>query len=253
MDEKLSEWLDKQGYPLEMRVAKLFMEKGFFVRQSPYYLDKETDVRRELDLVASRDFTFNERTIRYTFAIECKNNREKPWVAFVSKNHALHDRAFIAQKCATRMGRKFLDCLAKKDYSFNEGLLFKQPEKPAYNLTQAFENKSDSTYSAIYSVAKGSQGLIASYIDYVNYCEIVFPIVVIGGRLFESYIDEENEFKTVEVDRTTLIWGNPIVGMPHTTILIETFRHLNQSIEIYKREIKELNNISADLLEEALY
>src|SRR5688572_25576331 len=163
MDEKLSEWLDKQGYPLEMRVAKLFMKKGFFVRQSPYYLDKETDVRRELDLVASRDFTFNNRAIRYTFAIECKNNREKPWVAFSSKNHTLHDRAFITQKCATRIGLKFLDQLAKKDYNFAEGLLFKQPERPSYNLTQAFENKNDSTYGAIYSVAKGSQSLIAPY------------------------------------------------------------------------------------------
>jgi len=239
MTTKIIEWLDKQGYPLEMRVAKLFIEKGFTVRHSPYYLDQETETRREIDLIASVLLGRDDRALKFTFAIECKNNNDKPWVSFCSKRHSLHPRAFISQKCATNTACKLLDEFAKRDFVFEEGFIFKQPERPAYNITQAFVSDSDKTYAAMYSAAKASWSLIKPYYNAINYNEIVIPLVVIGGKLFESHLDDLGEFKVEEVKRTTVIWSNPLVGMPHTTICIETFDKLNEHLEIYKREIKE--------------
>src|SRR5678816_352941 len=45
-------WLEKQGYPLEMRTASRFDARGFGVEQSFYYV-RGTDPPREIDMYAS--------------------------------------------------------------------------------------------------------------------------------------------------------------------------------------------------------
>lgn len=39
LEKKIEEWLEKQGYPLETRVARAFRNAGFNVVQSDYYRD----------------------------------------------------------------------------------------------------------------------------------------------------------------------------------------------------------------------
>jgi hypothetical protein len=241
LENNLLEWLNEQGYPLEMRVAKLFLESGFTVRQSNYYIDYETNTPREIDLIASKVLTRGSKAIEFNFVIECKNNK-KPWVAFCSNKPTLHERAFIVQKCGTKAAVIFLEQLAFKDPIFNESILFTQPSRTAYNVTQAFDNNSDSTYAAIYTSAKASWSIIEPYYDYNNHYLISIPLVVIAGKLFESYLDLNGEFKVDEVPRSTLIWNNPVVRMPNTTILIETLNNLKNSIKIFKSEISEIPN-----------
>jgi len=238
MITKISDWLDKQGYPLEMKVAKLFREKGFIVRHSPYYLDQESKIRREIDIIASVLLVKENTGLKFTFVVECKNTIEKPWVSFCSKQHSLHPRAFIIQKCATKIAQKLLEEFSKKDIELNEGFIFKQPNRPAYNITQAFTSDNDKAYTAMYSAAKASWSLIKPNYDTINHNEIVIPMVVIGGKLFESFLDESGQFNVEEVKRSTIIWNNPLVGMPNTTIFIETFDALSDHIEVYKKEIK---------------
>lgn len=247
MTPKIKEWLDKQGYPLEMRVAKLFIEKGFAVRHSPYYLDQDTDTRREIDLIASVLLGEGDKALKFTFVVECKNNNDKPWVSFCSKKHSIHPRAYITQKCATKSAQQILDKIAKKDLDFENGYIFTHPDRPAYNITQAFESGSDKTYAAMYSASKASWSLIKPYFSAFNYNEIVIPLVVIGGKLFESYLDDIGDFQVEEVQRSTILWNNPIVGMPHTTIFIETFENLIDRVDIYKKDIKVFHKFFDEL------
>jgi hypothetical protein len=53
-------------------------------------------------------------------------------------------------------------------------------------------------------------------------CEIVFPIVLIDGRLFECYLDQESQVGLSEITSGILLWRNPMVRMPHTIIRILT-------------------------------
>lgn len=247
MTPKLLEWLDKQGYPLEMKVAKLFIEKGFAVRHSPYYLDQDTETRREIDLIASVVLGKDDKATKFSIVIECKNNNDKPWVSFCSKRHSLHPIAYIVQKCATRTAQQILDAIAKKDHNFEDGFLFTHPVRPAYNITQAFENGGDKTYAAMYSASKASWSLIKPNLTQINYAEIVIPLIVIGGKLFESYLDDNGDFQVEEVNRSTIIWNNPVVGMPHTTLFIETYEKLSERIDVYKKDIKEFQRLREEL------
>ncbi|MGA3117871.1 MAG: hypothetical protein ABSF90_25990 [Syntrophobacteraceae bacterium] len=54
LKNKIREWPDKQGYPLEMTVARAFQEAGFYVSSSEYYLDADEKKPREIDVIASQ-------------------------------------------------------------------------------------------------------------------------------------------------------------------------------------------------------
>ncbi|ASZ14131.1 hypothetical protein KTO58_03345 [Chitinophaga pendula] len=67
LKNKVKEWLDKQGYPLEMYVAAAFQESGFKIAQSVMYVDPDSKTPREVDLVAHK--TIEHSGVYISFAI----------------------------------------------------------------------------------------------------------------------------------------------------------------------------------------
>jgi hypothetical protein len=53
VEQRVSEWLTEQGYPLELRVAQAFTGAGAEVKQAEYFKDSETGKFREIDVVAT--------------------------------------------------------------------------------------------------------------------------------------------------------------------------------------------------------
>jgi hypothetical protein len=51
--KNVREWLEGEGFPLEMRVAAAFRKTGFDVRQSSFYMDPESGKGREIDVIAT--------------------------------------------------------------------------------------------------------------------------------------------------------------------------------------------------------
>ena len=105
LEGKIKAWLDNEGYPLEMRVAKSFARAGFGVIQSEYYADPRTNTQREIDLYASLQKSVGDAHWRLAIFAECKAGTSKPWVVFVSEEKAINWRAGIVQRSSTRMGR----------------------------------------------------------------------------------------------------------------------------------------------------
>jgi hypothetical protein len=81
MIPKVREWLEKQGFALEMQAASAFRAAGFDVKQSSYYTDAETQKPREIDVQAQlRSFS---GLVDVKFVVECKSG-SKPWVLLCS-------------------------------------------------------------------------------------------------------------------------------------------------------------------------
>lgn len=51
LHSKVINWLETQGYPLEMTLAKSFSKSGFEIQQPLHFLDPETNTIRETDMV----------------------------------------------------------------------------------------------------------------------------------------------------------------------------------------------------------
>jgi hypothetical protein len=81
MIPKIKDWLEKQGFLLEMTTAAAFPQAGFEVRQCSHYVDPDNGKSREID-VSARDPDFLG-IVDIQFAVECKASK-KPWVLLCS-------------------------------------------------------------------------------------------------------------------------------------------------------------------------
>ena len=247
MIEKLKEWLDKQGYPLEMKVATELLNNDFQPLQSNYYIDPQSEKHREIDVVGQIGFTLNGHNIFFKLIVECKNNIAKPWITFSSNSHIVSEKNFLTQRPSTGIGRSYLDYLYDNNL-FDEADYFKRPSSFAYNATQAFETESDKVYSAMMSIVNATmyrRDKLNSDLKYNKYCEIYFPIIVLGGKLFDCHLDESNEMKVLEVDHKILLWKNNVLGGGNAIIEISTFNS-------FKERLKKLkNDIDTILMEKA--
>ncbi len=84
---KVADWLKKEGYPLEMKVADIFRRNGFGVDQSSYFIDPETGKMREMDVIATAIDKYTSN-INISWVIECKSSKKYPWILFTSKHAA---------------------------------------------------------------------------------------------------------------------------------------------------------------------
>lgn len=232
LNSKLAKWLKEQGYPLEMTVARTFTKVGFHIIQSEYYDDPETGKPREIDVSASIQKSMNKFMGRVGFCVECKLAKDKPWIIFTSLERQLADPARIVQRAASSLGHVLLDRLhTRKD--IQDLPMFRIPERSGYGLTQAFTDKEDIPYSAVMAAAKAALAL-AKRVDaaYVNsICEILFPVVVIDGKLFECYLDRAGEVVTSEIKSGTLVWRGQVIGMPHTIVHIVTLPAIDSFVQ----------------------
>ena len=216
---KVREWIEHQGFPLEMQVANAFLEAGFRTIQADYYTDPDTKASREIDVVASVQSLSGKQLIRLNIVVECKVAKDKPWILLTSSRTRLTPQAQVAQQAATRLGRKLLFKAAELDV-YQQLPLFRSPERPAYGVLQAFASGNDAAYAASMSAAKASASLITEADTERDYklAEIVIPAVVIDGFLFECHLGQGGQLEIESVEDGMLVWRNPIVGMPHTMI-----------------------------------
>ncbi|MFZ1023491.1 MAG: hypothetical protein WAN87_05090 [Thermoplasmata archaeon] len=98
LKKKAEGWLNGEGYPLEMRVARALREAGFLnVNQSETYLDPVEEKWREIDItaaefhvpnVAGETVPFNESFI-VRLVLECTYSGTDPWIVFPRTPNAL--------------------------------------------------------------------------------------------------------------------------------------------------------------------
>lgn len=261
---KITGWLNDQGYPLEMRVASMLQQRGYRVVQSEYFSDPESGDSRELDVVAFKQKTIHQVLFRISLLIECKRSTDKPWILFTSGSTRLADPARVAQRAANRLGRRFLyeACQFPDVQSLP---LFSVMERPAYGITQALTTGKDVCYSSVTSVSKAALATVAELDDLKEsdsktirikrrpskICSIVFPVVVVEGRLFEAFLDSTGSMCVEGIESGVLLWRNPMVGMPHTIINIVDATSFDMFAEEASSSIDKFFDLSETQLSEA--
>jgi hypothetical protein len=111
LENKIRDWLEKQGYPLEMMVARALQEIDAGISQSPYYIDPETEKPREIDVVARWMKTEKNAGGFLKFElflfIECKSQQKGPWIVF--SNGMREEKTFLSMSLpATYNGHSLL-------------------------------------------------------------------------------------------------------------------------------------------------
>lgn len=231
MESKIREWLQTQGYPLEMKVARLFRAHLFNVLQSDYYEDSETGIQRETDVIAAIDCDCGGVMARILFVVECKSSPNKPWVLF-SGGRRLADPARVVQSAGSDLGRRVLSHLCQR-HEIQALAQFRIDEPAGYGITQAFTSGNDVPYLAATSVSKAGAAETKKadnfWIEYGHpVCLFVFPVIVIDAEFVEAHLEVNGDVAVNRISSGTLVWRNRLIGKPHTIIRVMRIEEVEQ-------------------------
>ena len=253
---KVSAWLQTQGYPLEMKVAKAARLNGTFqVRQGWHYLDADTTVSRETDVVLTVSDHYG--LVEINFVIECKSSN-KPWILFLADNVAesystIHSFGFFTEEALNAIFEiKEYMFDVKRDANSSEKntpkrLLWNKGCKiTAYNLTQAFDGNSDAPYAATMSSIKAALWLSKN--SFWSGCgpkfAISIPIVVTSSTLFSCYLNKTNESQLDQIQNGKLFSTQFINGEQRgVNVYITTEDYIEKLIHECQLQATELMNI----------
>ncbi len=217
------DFLKRNGYPFEMKVAKEFQKVGLSVAQSFVYTDSNTQLSREIDVIALyRGVTAEQIVYDVWFIIECKYAKT-PWVLFSSQTNRFMSSSLYSYNDD---GKRWLEHLACKD-EFNNFFVLDKNE--GYGLTATSgkdeeknrEPNRNSGYDAIQKILSFLKSESAIALSPVGFAMFV-PIIAMRGKLFKSKLDEDDEIDCEEIDEAQLYYKESINGVtPKIHIITE--------------------------------
>lgn len=199
--DKVLEWLEKTGFPLEMEAAAAFKGAGFDVRQSFTFLDPREAKGREIDVLAQDPDWFG--VIEISFVIECKAS-PNPWVILTSDDALSNYNRLFAFSIMSEAARS---ALAKRITGLGKlEQYIKRPSRGGYGFRQAFGKESDQAYTATISALTACTSVCknreSSSIPRIAFA---FPVIVIDAPLFECSLGSDGKLHLIKVEQSEFL------------------------------------------------
>ena len=231
--DSVTDWVEKQGYSLEMRVARKFRDTNFEVSQFEHYIDQESQSVRPVDVVASNSRNMKESTVDLKVFVECKYvGNDRAWVIITTpekfdkymyfsrvlrNNHPANWKA-IQTLQGSLVGKLLQFAEGKQEFDFFTG------KTAGYIVRQAFVEKHDYAYEAIVEIGKSveshdseNEKIYKKTIEEFEhsleksenvhappnfglYLSIAIPMVVINGELYESSLADDGRIETQKIE-----------------------------------------------------
>jgi hypothetical protein len=239
--EKVLQWLNETGFPLEMAAASAFRQAGFEVQQSATYVDPQSEKGREIDVLASDPDLIGY--IDLSVVVECKSSTN-PWVVLTSNDalagyQRLRTCAVMPERTYTALSRGRSDNLKVNQYLHGEG-------KCGYGFRQAFSKNADPGYGAAMNVVSACKG-ITSVVPVAGWSTLAasIPIIVVDCLLFECQLQQNGELELVEVDSSAFLFSahipkqtSCIVRVIHRSKLEVTAKWAKSMVDALREDLK---------------
>lgn len=216
--EGIADWLNEGGYPLELYVARTLKELGFFCSKSLFFSDIESQIAREIDIVASK-YAHNElkQFLYIKLVIECKKSSNAFVVLCDSSEEESILRGVLFGNLYTHNRDDMFVTMPfvtadEEDYSkiFPTPVL-NVPSRCGYTLLQAHLKSDSHIYSEVYKLAKAYYYEIQKEVNFrdeitkdensVDREELLntfyshLPVLVVDAPLVEVYLNEAGDTK----------------------------------------------------------
>jgi hypothetical protein len=246
--ERVLDWLEKQGYPLEFRTARAFQDAGFGVRQGTHYRPEEGPPR-EIDVIGDVIAERGESFLRIAYYVECKYTKGRPWVVLSSRSASMAPSACIAQSQGNDLVRSLLWCLAG-DRELHQLSLFSTPRVAGFGGQQAFNDKGkDQFYAAMQGAIDATQGRLRAseprsdetIEESLGYGHLGLPLIVLDGDLFEASWDESQARMRVEArNHVRLHWQGASKWQMRATVDVVTSQGLPEFLDTARDDVNFL-------------
>jgi|TARA_B110000971_G_scaffold157380_1_gene160719 hypothetical protein len=214
--QKVLEWLNKTGFPLEMETASAFRAAGFEIRQSYSYPDPQSDKGREIDVLAIDPDL--RGVIEISFIFECKSSK-KPWVVLTSEDALANYNRLFAFAVTSEAARKSLASRLPKFGALDPYIA--RPSQGGYGFRQAFSENNDSAYAAAIGVIKACAGVARDRQESSIPClAFAFPVIVVDSPLFECSLKNNGYLEIKEVEESEFLFSTHIPDHVGTCIRV---------------------------------
>lgn len=250
-------WLEKEGYPVEMKAARAMQDHGFRVTQGEYVLSQDRETLRETDAIGTlthvkEDYGPQGPTFgchwECVVAAECKAPKN-PWVAFTRKPQVL--QGFMAEfhRFASPVGQTLLRA-AMGSGELRKLAVFTAPERLAYSIRQSQVEQS-APFAPTLQVIDQTLHYVDRGLDYnpdCEICRIVFPVLVVDHRLYECWLDDDGKIQLERRDEMRLYWQRPSGGKVFQIVDVVTLA----GFPAYLAKVRELFEMVRDKHEGSL-
>ena len=236
---EIKESLEKHGHSLEMRIAKVFQENGFSVSQFEYFVDQDTNLVRQIDVVASLSRIIAKQLVSINLVIECKYTKKKPWV-ILQTGQKFNKYAFFEQQLQGKIPANW-KAIENPNGQFVGHLVLALMQSgdidkfsvssAGYTILESLKksasNQKDRAYEAILQSGKavehiesrlhennisalqeleygtidiGVGGTEEPHANLQLHFSITMPVIIIHGRLFEGRLNQNNQIDVKEID-----------------------------------------------------
>lgn len=217
LENDVREWLNKSGFPLEMRTVKKIREfHPIAISQSTYYRDPTTDTLREIDVKAAWCRVVNPPMFVH-LVVECKSSTA-PWVLFRGQGRPFteSDQRLMFLQSALSSFKMESDGSGMPRYIGKPyPALMKKTSEGCYAIKQKAateKNAKDQAFEATRQVVSSAYALHGrEYSDTEpSLSSFTFALVVTTSPLFVAKLDENNEISVTATDREMVL-----VPLPH--------------------------------------
>lgn len=219
MEQQISDWLIKTGYPLELFVCEQLAKRKYLCEKSSLYPDTISGVSREIDVTAyCHGPNYDTHSYSLQLLIECKKS-EKPLLVLAEKKiKARFDQ--LLGKCNESLHGLVLS-LAYGHFHEQTPEVQKTNLGPwaeqvpiGYSIIPAFQNSDENIYKGVMGLASANEYYLKQQADFLkssrswkndnlvdnNPFQLQIPILVVDSPLLTVSINDNGELDIHETD-----------------------------------------------------
>jgi hypothetical protein len=218
-EDALKKWINGRGFPVETCCAREFARAGFSSVRGSRYEDPVSHKLREVDVLAFRasgsPSIQRETDVMLVFTIiaECKLVRQRSWVLF-ARPRLDQSGAPRFRFHANALGNRFLSTLEGNRFGMSS---IAAVENESYDVREGPQTKpdvSDDSQDGLQQVLSAARARAGMYgtgtLGRVNIAEVIVPVVVLGGTMYECTpsMDDSAALRKVDLGLvTSTLWG----------------------------------------------
>ena len=221
---KLSKYIEeKTGYLEELKVGNIFLEAGWNVRHSNYYLDRDEEKGREIDVYASKNIISKDSLgkdiyIGLNLVCEVKKSIKKPWVIFstikkpsdsffgFSLYYENNMKNVLEQKITMKVDRNSsVGSFSRIGETYCEAFI-NNTKKSGSDYSQIFKSLTSSSKASEYFLSMREDDFFSNLL-YPKSIEFFEPIVIFDGLICEAYLNKQNELELNEINHIPVLFN----------------------------------------------
>lgn len=197
--DEIIEHLKKGGFLFELECMKEFSKVGFHVEAALHYFDNKTEIHREVDFIAFRNFydEKNDFSLNISFVVECKAHISP--ILAISADSQIDGGSISANILSTKNLKNLLNkILENNDDSFTFGPRNSEPIHQSIIEYSSKNNGKDRVFESMMQSLNACLYLTnSSTKSDKRYGNIYIPVIIFDNSLF-SISQEDFEINVTE-------------------------------------------------------